>query len=297
MCSGCPRQAGELALRVGTYVNKRARGPRLNHAITASHNAEESIQGATCADHECTGFRRVPRRSSGSRQRSKRFAGGAGCPTDRARDKAASFRRSIVGDISGGRDALASNDSSAHRAETFSFARRSAKAGRARAQSLIHFCAQSIGPAATDLVRRNPVWRRRRGPCALVARRSGKQYLRAGVALYRSELQQSLDDVCRGQWAQSIKLGLSGVEPLGALDLKAVFKLETGFQPTTGRLTDGPKSLIDNNGRANADKVTAGDSARAGQPFQGAAFGGVSSAMLGTLTFGRQNSLDGRRPS
>jgi predicted porin len=87
------------------------------------------------------------------------------------------------------------------------------------------------------------------------------------------------------------KIGLSGIEPLGAADLKGVFKLETGFQPTTGRLTDGPRSLVDNNGRANADKVTAGDSSRAGQPFQGAAFAGISSAMVGTLTFGRQNSL------
>ncbi|HEX7507104.1 MAG TPA: porin [Polyangia bacterium] len=94
-----------------------------------------------------------------------------------------------------------------------------------------------------------------------------------------------------GNGLSQSKLGLSGVEPLGAFDLKAVFKLETGFQPTTGRLTDGPKSLLDNNGRANADKVTAGDSARAGQPFQGAAFAGVSSATVGTLTFGRQNSL------
>ena len=101
---------------------------------------------------------------------------------------------------------------------------------------------------------------------------------------------RSITSVAGNGLSQS-KLGLSGVEPLGALDLKAVFKLETGFQPTTGRLTDGPRSLLDNNGRANADKVTAGDSARAGQPFQGAAFAGVSSSMLGTLTFGRQNSL------
>jgi predicted porin len=101
---------------------------------------------------------------------------------------------------------------------------------------------------------------------------------------------RSMTSVAGNGLSQS-KLGLSGVESLGALDLKAVFKLETGFQPTTGRLTDGPKSLIDNNGHANADKVTAGDSARAGQPFQGAAFAGVSSAMFGALTFGRQNSL------
>ena len=100
----------------------------------------------------------------------------------------------------------------------------------------------------------------------------------------------SITSVAGNGLSQS-KLGLSGVEPLGALDLKAVFKLETGFQPTTGRLTDGPKSLVDNNGHANGDKVTAGDSSRAGQPFQGAAFAGVSSSMLGTLTFGRQTSL------
>ena len=101
---------------------------------------------------------------------------------------------------------------------------------------------------------------------------------------------RSMTSIAGNGLSQS-KLGLSGVEGLGALDLKAVFKLETGFQPTTGRLTDGPKSLIDNNGQANADKVTAGDSGRAGQPFQGAAFAGVSSSMVGTLTFGRQNSL------
>jgi predicted porin len=99
----------------------------------------------------------------------------------------------------------------------------------------------------------------------------------------------SMTSVAGNGLSQS-KLGLSGIEPLGIWDVKVIFKLETGFQPTTGRLTDGPKSLLDNNGRANADKVTAGDSSRAGQPFQGAAFAGVASP-LGTLTVGRQNSL------
>jgi predicted porin len=87
------------------------------------------------------------------------------------------------------------------------------------------------------------------------------------------------------------KIGLSGVEPLGVGDLKGIFKLETGFNPTSGRLTDGPRSLIDNNGRPNNNKVTASDSSRAGQPFQGAAYAGMSSNIFGTLTFGRQNSL------
>ncbi|HMI74554.1 MAG TPA: hypothetical protein VK495_07575, partial [Steroidobacteraceae bacterium] len=61
------------------------------------------------------------------------------------------------------------------------------------------------------------------------------------------------------------KVGLSGVEPLWG-DWTGVFRLETGFNPTSGRLTDGPASLVANNGRSNATKISAGDSSRAGQP-------------------------------
>jgi len=86
------------------------------------------------------------------------------------------------------------------------------------------------------------------------------------------------------------KVGLSGVEPLWG-DWTGVFRLETGFNPTSGRLTDGPGSLVANNGRSNATKISAGDSSRAGQPFEGAAYAGVSSKTFGTLTFGRQNTL------
>jgi predicted porin len=87
------------------------------------------------------------------------------------------------------------------------------------------------------------------------------------------------------------KVGLSGVEPLGFGDWNGVFRLETGFEPTSGRLTDGPGSLVANNGRTAATKISAGDSSRAGQPFQGAAWAGLSSKTFGTLTFGRQNTL------
>jgi predicted porin len=86
------------------------------------------------------------------------------------------------------------------------------------------------------------------------------------------------------------KVGLSGVEPLWG-DWTGVFRLETGFNPTSGRLTDGPASLVANNGRTNDTKISAGDSSRAGQPFQGAAYAGVSSKTFGTLTFGRQGTL------
>jgi predicted porin len=87
------------------------------------------------------------------------------------------------------------------------------------------------------------------------------------------------------------KLGLSGVEPLGLLDLKGLFKLETGFQPTSGRLTDGPRSLVDNNGLANASRLSSGDSNRAGQALNGVAYVGIGSNLAGTLTVGRQNTI------
>jgi predicted porin len=86
------------------------------------------------------------------------------------------------------------------------------------------------------------------------------------------------------------KIGLSGVEPLFG-DVTGIFRLETGFQPTSGRLTDGPASLVADNGRAAATKISAGDSSRAGQALNGAAYVGMSSKTFGTLTFGRQQSL------
>lgn len=85
------------------------------------------------------------------------------------------------------------------------------------------------------------------------------------------------------------KLGLSGVEPIVA-GLSGVFKLETGFNPTSGRLSDGPASLVVNNGVPLNRQTMASDSSRAGQPFQGGAYAGLSSTRFGTLTFGRQNT-------
>jgi predicted porin len=87
------------------------------------------------------------------------------------------------------------------------------------------------------------------------------------------------------------KIGLSGVEPLGFGDFTGVFRIETGFQPTSGRLTDGPASLVADNGKAAAVKISSGDSSRAGQAFNGPLYAGVSSKTFGTLTFGRQQTL------
>src|SRR5277367_3967098 len=94
-----------------------------------------------------------------------------------------------------------------------------------------------------------------------------------------------------GNGLSQSKVGLSGVEPLWSEDWSGVFRIETGFNPWSGRLTDGPGSLTQNNGKAAAVKISAGDSSRAGQAFNGPAYAGISSKTFGTVTFGRQNGL------
>jgi predicted porin len=88
------------------------------------------------------------------------------------------------------------------------------------------------------------------------------------------------------------KIGISGVEPLfGSKEWTGIFRVETGFNATDGRLVDGPGSLAADNGKAAAVKTSAGDSSRGGQAFNGVTYAGVSNKTYGTLAFGRQNGL------
>jgi predicted porin len=86
------------------------------------------------------------------------------------------------------------------------------------------------------------------------------------------------------------KLGLKGDIKIDN-DWSVVFKLETGFDPVTGTLNNSLQSMADNNGIALKNQSANGDSARAGQIFQGAAYAGASSKQWGTLTLGRQNNF------
>ncbi len=86
------------------------------------------------------------------------------------------------------------------------------------------------------------------------------------------------------------RIGLSGKEPLVG-EWSGVFRLETYFNPTSGNLSDGLKSLALNNGRAPAAQTTNLDSSVAGEIFGGGAYVGLSSPTGGTLTFGRQLTL------
>jgi predicted porin len=72
----------------------------------------------------------------------------------------------------------------------------------------------------------------------------------------------------------------------------ALAKAETGFQPLSGELSDGCASLARMNGIDVFHQISKGDSSRCGQIFNGPVYAGVSNSSYGTLTVGRQNSLN-----
>lgn len=86
------------------------------------------------------------------------------------------------------------------------------------------------------------------------------------------------------------KIGVKAEEPIG-YGFLAIGKLETAFNPTSGELADACASMVRNNGRLYADQTANSDGSRCGQIFNGAAYGGLSHPFYGTLTLGRQRSL------
>ena len=115
-------------------------------------------------------------------------------------------------------------------------------------------------------------------------------YFPAGTeAIIQKNSNGSITAMTPSNLSQS-RLGLSGIEPIGG-DVSAVFRLETFFNPQSGNLSDGLKSLTLNNGRPLNQQSTNVDTSVAGQLFAGAAYAGFSSKSLGTLTFGRHVTL------
>jgi predicted porin len=85
-------------------------------------------------------------------------------------------------------------------------------------------------------------------------------------------------------------IGLRGKQEI-ADNLYAVFNLQTQFDPFNGLAMNGVGSVAQNNGLTLAQQNAFGDSSKAGQMFNGAAYAGLSSPVYGTLTYGRQNAL------
>jgi len=100
----------------------------------------------------------------------------------------------------------------------------------------------------------------------------------------------SINGVTPSNLSQS-RIGLQGNEPIYG-DWSGVFKLETFFNPQSGDISDGLKSLVQNNGKsaASGTQNTNLDTSVAGQAFQ-QSFAGFSSKTFGTITFGRQNTV------
>src|ERR1700683_1973054 len=86
------------------------------------------------------------------------------------------------------------------------------------------------------------------------------------------------------------KVGIRAEVPIG-YDLNFIGRLETGFNPLSGQLTDACAAIIDNSGVPQGKQTANADSSRCGQPFNGVAYGGFGNKTYGTLTIGRQQSL------
>ena len=85
-------------------------------------------------------------------------------------------------------------------------------------------------------------------------------------------------------------VGIKGKEPLFA-QWSFVFDVNTGFDPYSLQLANGPRSLVENNNVAQINQNTNSDSSRAGQWDNTRGYLGVSHPTFGTLTVGRQYAL------
>src|ERR1700678_2808991 len=89
---------------------------------------------------------------------------------------------------------------------------------------------------------------------------------------------------------QQTGLGIRGKEEF-LPGWSVVFNANTGINPQSGLLANASATQTINNGLPRSSYSYTIDGARAGQPFNDEIYGGVSSTLFGTLTFGRQRSL------
>src|SRR6202161_3128875 len=86
------------------------------------------------------------------------------------------------------------------------------------------------------------------------------------------------------------KIGIRVSEPI-IDDWTLVARTDTGFNPLSGQLVDACGAIASNSGKPQGSQTANADSSRCGQAFNGVIYGGASHPQFGTLTIGRQQSL------
>lgn len=122
---------------------------------------------------------------------------------------------------------------------------------------------------------------------------NGSLYTAQGYNIYgESKALGSNSNLTNNALSQS-QIGVKIEESVG-MGFVALGKIDTGFNPLSGEIADACKSLVDiANQLVNKSQLTAfGDGSRCGQAINGQALAGLSHPAYGTLTFGRQNSLE-----
>jgi predicted porin len=82
---------------------------------------------------------------------------------------------------------------------------------------------------------------------------------------------------------------VTGYSPLGGWS--AIFDLQIGFNPAFAEIADDLKALRQNNGVPLQLQTANQDSNRAGQIFNGDAYGGLKNDVLGELRYGRNSTI------
>ncbi len=128
---------------------------------------------------------------------------------------------------------------------------------------------------------------------------SGAFYVGPSYTIYGSKYASGgVSTITNNALSQS-QVGIKFEEEIG-YGLKAIGKLDTGFNPISGEISDACASIQRANPLVPTNSTTPnqwykldnyGDGSRCGQAFNGNAYGGLSSPLYGTLTVGRQNSL------
>ncbi len=119
---------------------------------------------------------------------------------------------------------------------------------------------------------------------------SGSFYPGPNYTIYGARFAQGNVSTLTNNALSQSTVGLKIEENIG-FGLQAIGKIDTGFNPISGELSDACASLQRNNGLFYGSIDNYGDGSRCGQAFNGSAYGGLSSPIFGTLTVGRQNSL------